>query len=432
MKVAVFGGGSSYTPELVKGFLDRVASFPMTELWLADVSSERLEVVGGFAQRMAAAAGNPFAVRLTTDARAAIEGASYVTTQLRVGGMAARREDEYLGKQHGLIGQETTGVGGMAKALRTIPVILNIAAHMRDLAPGALLVNFTNPAGLVTEALARHAPDVPAVGVCNVPITTKMRMLELHERRTGRRLDPQAAELDTLGLNHLSWHRGLRYKGEDLWPDVFDAMLEDLSAEAEPAWEPRLIKVLGMIPNYYLQYYYYTSRKLAEQDKWPPSRAEQVMAIEGDLLKEYAEPDRSQPPADLMKRGGAYYSTLATQLLNAHYNDLRETHVVNVRHGGAVEGWPADWVLEMPVEVGRIGLKPLPAAPLPPECYALVAAVKAYELLTVKAAVTGDTDALYAALLAHPLGPEADHVEAVMNDLLRVNRAYLPQFEEHA
>jgi 6-phospho-beta-glucosidase len=428
MKVAVFGGGSSYTPELVKGFLDRVDSFPMTELWLADVSTERLEIVGSFAQRMVAAAGSPFDVRLTTDARAAIEGASYVTTQLRVGGMAARREDEYLGKRHGLVGQETTGVGGLAKALRTIPVILGIARRMAELAPGALLVNFTNPAGLVTEALARHAPDVPAVGVCNVPITAKMRMLELHERRVGRRLDPQVAELDTLGLNHLSWHRGLTYLGEDLWPDVFDAMLEELSAEAEPAWEPRLIEVLGMIPNYYLQYYYYTSRKLAEQEKWPPSRAEQVMAIEGDLLKEYAEPDRSQPPADLMKRGGAYYSTLATQLLNAHYNDLRETHVVNVRHDGAVDGWPADWVLEMPVEVGRAGIKPLPAAPLPPECYALVAAVKAYEILTVEAAVTGDTDALYAALLAHPLGPEADRVEAVMDDLLQVNRAHLPQF----
>jgi 6-phospho-beta-glucosidase len=428
MKVAVFGGGSSYTPELVKGFLDRVDSFPMTELWLCDISSERLEVVGGFAQRMALAAGSPFAVRLTTDARAAVEGAAYVTTQLRVGGMAARREDEYLGKRHGLIGQETTGVGGLAKALRTIPVILEIARHMKDLAPGALLVNFTNPAGLVTEALARHIPEVPAVGVCNVPITTKMRMLELHARRTGRQLDPQATELDTLGLNHLSWHRGLSCDGEDLWPDVFAALLEELSAEAEPAWEPRLIETLGMIPNYYLQYYYYTSRKLAEQDGWPPSRAEQVMTIEADLLREYAEPDRSQPPADLMKRGGAYYSTLATQLLNAHYNDLRETHVVNVVHRGAVEGWPADWVLEMPVEVSRAAIRPLPAAPLPHACYALLAAVKSFEILAVEAAVTGDMDALFQALLAHPLGPEADRVEAVMDDLLRTNRPYLPQF----
>lgn len=429
MKVAVFGGGSSYTPELVKGFLDRAESFPMTELWLADISTERLEIVGGFAQRMAKAAGSPFAVRLTTDARAAIEGARYVTTQLRVGGMAARREDEYLGKRHGLIGQETTGVGGMAKALRTIPVILGIAAHMRELAPGSLLVNFTNPAGLVTEALARHMPDVPAVGVCNVPITTKMGLLARYERRAGRKLDPQAAELDTLGLNHLSWHRGLSCAGEDLWPDVFAAALDEWRGAEKPEWDPRLIEVLGMIPNYYLQYYYYPSRKAAEQEKWPPSRGEQVMAIEADLLREYAEPDRSEPPADLMKRGGAYYSTLATQLLNAHYNDLRETHVVNVAHRGAVAGWPADWVLEMPAQVSRAGITPLPAAPLPPACYALIAAVKSYEILTVEAAVTGSRDALYAALLAHPLGPEADRIEAVMADLLAVNRLYLPQFE---
>jgi 6-phospho-beta-glucosidase len=428
MKVAVFGGGSSYTPELVKGFLDRIDTFPMTELWLADISPDRLEVVGSFAQRMARAAGSPFAVRLTTDPRAAVTGAAYVTTQLRVGGMAARREDEYLGKRHGLIGQETTGVGGLAKGLRTIPVILDIARHMRELAPGALLVNFTNPAGLVTEALARHMPDVPAVGVCNVPITTKMRMLELHARRAGRTLDPVRAELDTLGLNHLSWHRGLSYEGEDLWPGVFGAMLEELTAESAPDWDPRLIQALGMIPNYYLQYYYYTSRKLAEQDAWPPSRAEQVMAIEGDLLREYAEPDRSEPPADLMKRGGAYYSTLATQLLNAHYNDLRETHVVNVPHGGAVDGWPADWVLEMPVEVSGSAIRPLPAAPLPHACYALIAAVKSFEILAVEAAVTGDMNALFQALLAHPLGPEAHRVEAVMDDLLRVNRPYLPQF----
>jgi 6-phospho-beta-glucosidase len=428
MKVAVFGGGSSYTPELVKGFLDRAESLPISELWLVDVSADRLAIVGGFAQRMARAAGNPFDVRLTADARTAVEGASYVTTQLRVGGMAARREDEYLGKRHGLIGQETTGVGGLAKALRTIPVILGIAAHMRERAPGALLVNFTNPAGLVTEALARYAPEVPAVGVCNVPITTKMRLLESYERRTGRQLDPARAELDTLGLNHLSWHRGLRYEGEDLWPEVFSAALAESRNAEQPEWDVRLLETLRMIPNYYLQYFYYTSRKLAEQEKWPPSRAEQVMAIEGDLMKEYAEPDRAEPPADLMKRGGAYYSTLATQLLNAHHNDLGETHVVNVAHRGAVEGWPADWVLEMPVEVRRAGIRPLPAPPLPLSCFALIAAVKSYEVLAAQAAVTGDRDALYQALLAHPLGPQADRVETVMEDLLAINRPYLPQF----
>src|SRR5512143_3471930 len=193
MKVAVIGGGSTYTPELVNGFLARVDSLPIKELWLMDIDKERLDVVGGFAQRMVKAKGEPFRVILSLDQREAVAGASYVTTQLRVGMMPARRGDEYLGLRHGLIGQETTGVGGMAKALRTIPVILNIAKDMREVAPGALLANFTNPAGLVTEALTRYVPDVPAVGVCNVGITTKMGILDRLKEATGTRIEAERA-----------------------------------------------------------------------------------------------------------------------------------------------------------------------------------------------------------------------------------------------
>ena len=208
LKVTVIGGGSTYTPELVNGFLARLKLFPLDELWLMDIDEERLEVVGGFAQRMVEAKGAPFKVILSTNQREAIANASYVTTQLRVGHMEARRRDEYLGLRHGLIGQETTGVGGMAKALRTIPIIMNIAQDIKEVAqPGTMLVNFTNPAGLVTQALSKYAPDVPAVGVCNVPITAKMHILEDLENATGKNLDPDHAELNTLGLNHLSWHR---------------------------------------------------------------------------------------------------------------------------------------------------------------------------------------------------------------------------------
>jgi 6-phospho-beta-glucosidase len=428
MKVAVIGAGSSYTPELINGFLDRIDSLPLTELWLMDILPERLDVVGGFAERMVAAAGKPFAVHLTADQRQAVRGASYVITQLRVGGMQARREDEYLGRRHGLIGQETTGVGGMAKALRTIPIVLNIGRDMGELAPGALLVNFTNPAGLVTEALARHAPEVPSVGVCNVAITTKMEILKEWEDRTGARIEPERAELDTLGLNHLSWHRGFRVDGKDLWPQLMESCLAGLRVDPDPEWDPRTVESLAMIPNYYLQYYYYTDRKLAAQEKWPPSRAEEVIAVEKDLLAQYAEPDRTEPPEDLMKRGGAYYSTVATQLLNAHCNNLGETHVVNVRHDGAVPGWPEEWVLEMPCRVDAHGIHPLPAEPLPLACAGLVAQVKSYELLTVEAAVHGDRNAAYQALLAHPLGPTADRVQAVLDDLLETHRAHLPQF----
>jgi 6-phospho-beta-glucosidase len=428
LKVAVIGGGSTYTPELINGFLARLENFPLTELWLMDIDPARLAIVGGFAQRMVAAKGSPFAVHRTADQRQAVTDAAYVCTQLRVGQMEARRADEYLGRRHGLIGQETTGIGGMAKALRTIPVILNIAKDMRELAPGALLINFTNPAGLVTEALHRYAPDVPAVGVCNVPITAKMKLLELLETALHEKIAPERAELKTLGLNHLTWHSGFTLEGEEMWPRVFESFLARQRAAADPEWDVNTLANLRLIPNDYLQYFYYTDHKLEAQNRWPPSRAEEVMAIEKDLLKYYGDPANSEPPADLMKRGGAYYSTVATQLLNAHYNDLGETHVVNTRHAGAVPGWPEDWVLELPCKVDRAGIHPLPAQPLPLACFGLLAQVKAYELLTVEAAVHGDRRAAYEALLANPLGPKADRVQAVLDDLLETHRAHLPQF----
>ncbi|MCL4270516.1 MAG: 6-phospho-beta-glucosidase [Anaerolineales bacterium] len=428
MKITVIGGGSTYTPELVNGFLARVGSLPIKELWLMDIDKERLEIVGGFAQRMVKAKGEPFKVILSTSQREAIAGASYVTTQLRVGMMPARRGDEYLGLRHGLIGQETTGVGGMAKALRTIPVILSIANDIREVAPGALLANFTNPAGLVTEALTRYAPDVPAVGVCNVGITAKMKILEQLEKVTGSQVEASRAVLNTLGLNHLTWHRGFTIDGEEMWPVIFPAYVESLKKEKDPEWDISMLETLGMIPNYYLQYFYYTDKKLDAQKKWPPSRADEVMEIEKDLLSEYADPALNEPPADLMKRGGAYYSTLATQLINSHYNDLGEVHVVNIRNDGAVQDYPSDWVLELPAKVDKQGIHPLQADPLPKACFELVSRVKRYELLTVEAAVHGDKDAMLQALLAHPLGPSADDAQAVMDDMLATNKQWLPQF----
>ena len=425
LKVAVIGGGSSYTPEIINGFLDRIRSLPVTELWLMDISQERLDIVGRFAQRMVEAAGSPFKVHLTIDRREAIEGAQYVITQFRVGGMKARREDEYLGRRHGLIGQETTGVGGMAKALRTIPIILSIAQDIREVSSEALLVNFTNPAGLNTEALSRYAPDVQSVGMCNVPITAKMRIL----KNLGTNIPHERAHLLTLGLNHLSWYLGMTIDGEDVWPEVIVRYIEGQHVEPYKVLFPvEMIKSLKVIPNSYLQYYYFTGKKLAQQDSWPPSRAEQVMEIEADLLRQYSEPDRSQPLDDLMKRGGAHYSTVATQILDAHYNDLDETHIVNVPHNGAVAGYPRDWVLEMPCKVNGSGIKPIPIDPLPMACYGLLAQVKSYELLTVDAAVHRDRDAAYQALLAHPLGPSADKVETVLEDMLEINRDFLPQF----
>jgi len=430
LKVTVIGGGSTYTPELLNGFIEREVDFPLNELWLMDIDAERLAVVGAFAQRMAATRNASFKVVLSTDQKEALRGASYVITQLRVGQMTARREDEYLGRRHGLIGQETTGVGGMAKALRTIPVVLSVARDIEEVAPGALLVNFANPSGLVTEALFRYAPEVDAVGVCNVSLTTKMAFLEKMAALSGEKIDPQQARLKVLGLNHLTWFYGFEVSGQDLWPQIMAGILAEAGDPEEIPFDRDTLQSLQMLPNYYLKYYYYTTRMLAEQEKWPPSRAEEVLEIEADLLAQYRDPDRAEPPADLMKRGGAYYSTVATQLLNAHYNDLDEVHVVNVRHNGAVAGWDPDWVLEMPCRVNAHGIQPLSAEPLPPACSGLVAQVKAYEILAAQAAVTGDRNAAYQALLAHPLGPSADQVSAVLEDLLETNKPYLPAFFE--
>ena len=226
----------------------------------------------------------------------------------------------------------------------------------------------------------------------------------------------------------MSWHRGLRIDGADVWPKVMEAFLARMGEAEEPEWDADTITSLGMMPNYYLQYYYYTDRKLAAQEQWPPSRAEQVMEIEKGLLAQYAEPGRFEAPEGLMERGGAYYSTVATQLLSAHYNDVGETHVLNVPHRGAVPGWPDDWVLEMPCRVDAQGIHPLGAEALPDACFGLLAQVKAYERLTVKAAVAGDRNAAYQALLAHPLGPAADRIGEVLEDLLETHRRYLPQF----
>jgi 6-phospho-beta-glucosidase len=261
-----------------------------------------------------------------------------------------------------------------------------------------------------------------------------MYMLKELEQSLGTKIESERARLLTLGLNHLTWYRGFTVDGEDVWPRLLEQYIAQLKQDPDPEWIPRLIESLRMLPNGYLEYFYQTDRKLAAQEKWPPSRGEQVIEIEKSLLRQYADPALTEPPADLMKRGGAYYSTLATQLIDSHYNDLGQEHVVNTRQDGVVPGWPADWVLELPCRVRRStlthpsGIEPLPAEPLPPVCFGLLAQVKSYELLTVEAAVHGDRNAAYHALLANPLGPKAGQAQAVLEDMLETNRPYLPKF----
>jgi 6-phospho-beta-glucosidase len=433
MKMCVIGGGSTYTPELINGLLADAQTLHLRELWLMDISEERLSILGSFARRMVENAGQPFQVYTTTNQREAIAGAQFVVTQIRAGGMEARRNDEYLGMRHHLVGQETTGIGGMAKALRTIPIILRVAQDMAETAPDALLLNFTNPAGLVSEALNRYAPQIRFVGVCNGPYSIQRNLLEIAQRRRGLASEGKQVLMQIAGLNHLSWSYGMTLDGEDVWDIVMDAYLEELKAgtNGHIPFDLHTIESLRLVPSAYLQYFYYTQRKIEQQKSWPPSRAEQVMQIEAGILEQFKDPALTIPPADLMKRGGAYYSTVATQLINAVVNDLNQIHVMNVRHNGAVSGFPDDWVMEIPCRVNATGVTPVADLNLPLVCHGLVTQIKTYELLTVEAAVHGDQQALYQALLAHPLGPAADQITVVLDDLLTTNMPHLPQFARH-
>jgi 6-phospho-beta-glucosidase len=415
MKLATIGGGSTYTPELAQGLLERCGRLGMREWWLADIDTKRLEVVGGFVRRMVGVKGDPFRIHLTRDRRTALEGADFVITQIRVGGMQARNEDESLGRRWGLIGQETTGIGGMACALRTVPVLLSLAEEMQSLCPEAWLINFTNPSGLIVEALQRFAPQIRSVGLCNGPIGYQLLAAGVLGLRS-----PFEVHLDYLGLNHLAWIQGARAGNRDVWPEAFGVK--------DPAESDDVLMRLGVVCNDYLKYYYRTESMLREQAGSRATRAQEVMEIERKLLARYADETLDTLPPELMQRGGALYSTAAAQLIEAMVLDRGEEHIVNTRQGDAVPGIPPDWVMELPCRIDRKGIHPLPARPVPDYAEGLLRSVKAYEILTVRAACTGDRKAALSALIAHPLGPDVDRAPEVLEDLLETNRRYLPAF----
>ncbi|MGH2628306.1 MAG: 6-phospho-beta-glucosidase, partial [Anaerolineales bacterium] len=352
-----------------------------------------------------------------------IEGSDFVVSQIRVGGMAARILDEAIPPRFGVVGQETTGPGGFAKALRTIPVALRVAQDIEMSAPGAFLLNFTNPAGLITEALCRHSA-VNAIGLCNLPIGMEMRL----SQRLG--VARSRLRLDWVGLNHLNWTRGASLDGADVWRRVFADAVEEAQRSEGDGWDfaPDLLEALEMIPCGYLNYYYYHDRMLAKQKASPHSRGEQVRKIEEDLLEMYRDPGLREKPKLLEKRGGAYYSKAAVSLISAIANDKDEVHIVNTRNRGSIPDLPPDVVVEVPSRIGRAGAQPIATGPLPPEIRGLVQAVKAYEELTVAAGVEGDRRRALQALLAHPLVPSFEAAQGLLRELLAAHKAFLPQF----
>jgi len=404
LKLAVVGAGSTYTPELVSG-LSRV---DVDELWLHDIDRERLEVVGGLAARMLDRAGYRGVLEQTGDLDAAVEGADFVLIQIRVGGQEARLRDETVPLACGCIGQETTGAGGFAKAMRTVPVVLEIAERVRTLAaPDAWIVDFTNPVGIVTRALLDDG--YRAVGLCNVAIG--------FQRSFARRLgvEPERVVVDQVGLNHLTWVRAARLDGRDVLPELLAEHGDELADELE--LPPALLDELGAVPSYYLRYFYAHDQVLAEQLDGRP-RAARVAEIEAELLELYHDPALTEKPALLEQRGGAFYSEAAVGLVSSLLNGDGAVHEVDVRNGGTLAGLADDDVVEVPARVGRDGIEPLEQAPLAPELLGLVQHVAAYERLTAQAAVTGDLELARKALLTHPLIGQYDVTNQLLERLL--------------
>ncbi|MCL6625261.1 6-phospho-beta-glucosidase [Alicyclobacillus shizuokensis] len=432
IKIAVIGGGSSYTPELMEGLIRNVDILPVREVWLVDIEAgrEKLDIVGSLAKRMVEKAAVPIKVHLTLNRREAIAGADYVVTQLRVGLLDARARDERIPLKYGCIGQETTGAGGFAKALRTIPVILDICKDIEELSPNAVLFNFTNPAGLVTEAVLKYS-NVKCVGLCNLPIGMRMSIAKALS------VDESRIQTEMVGINHLNWTTRIFLDGDDITDSFLDKYVgaADMTPKNIPdlRWDRDLLNALHAVPCGYLRYYYMTDQMLEEQlesARTVGTRAEVVKRVEAELFELYRDVNLAVKPKQLEQRGGAYYSEAAVRLMTSMYNNTRDIQTVNVRNGHTIPFLPPDVSIEVNCVIGRDGAYPLqPTAELSGSARGLLQVVKAYESLTVEAAVHGDRLAALEALTVHPLIPSVSVAKKLLHEILAANEAYLPQFK---
>ncbi|MBP2000194.1 6-phospho-beta-glucosidase [Paenibacillus shirakamiensis] len=427
LKVVVIGGGSSYTPEIIEGFIQNYESFPVREVVLVDIleGQKKLNIVGNLAKRMVEKSGLPIQVQLTLDRREALVEADFVTTQLRVGLLKARIYDEKIPLKYGVIGQETTGPGGMMKAFRTIPVLLDICKDIEELCPDAWLFNFTNPAGMVTEAILKHT-KVKSVGLCNSPIAAYKWLSGLYQ------IPARDIYCEFVGLNHLHWITQVKVHGVDKLEELLNNR-DGYSAKNVPQfeWNAEFVRSLGAIPSYYLKYFYLTKELLEEQllllDQ-EGTRAEVVKRLEDELFELYQDPNLSEKPKQLEQRGGAYYSEAAVHLMKSIYNDTRDIQTLNVQNQGILDFLPADACIEVNCVVTSHGPIPLPVSHIPTAAKGLILAVKSYEQIAIEAAVTGDRGLALQALAIHPLVPSVNEAEHMLNEMMQQHQLYLPQF----
>ena len=425
MKFTIVGAGSSYTPELIEEMIVRRETLPVEELVLYDIDEKRLEIMRGFCRRFADKRGmQGLKIRSTLDLDDALEGAAFVDTQIRVGGNRQRVKDEKIPLKYGLVGQETTGAGGMMKAFRTIPVMMEVARHMEKVSPDGWLINYTNPTGLVTEAVTRYT-KANIAGFCSGGIFPKMWAKRgLGIGYTGA--DYNRVQYDYIGLNHLNFISNITIDGCPVTEEQFMALAEQNGHDVDP----KLGKLLGVLTSPYLQYYYHTSAKVEKLRNQPQTRGEYVQDLEKEVDDAYADPNNADKPAALEKRGGGGYSEVAMNFVNAVYNNDDTEQVVNVPNNGAIPFLPDSAVVEINCMVNRRGMQPIHKSldKIPPMCWGLIAAVKNYEQLAVEAAVEGSVTKMKWALLAHPLVREYELVETLVPELLEANKAYLPQF----
>lgn len=432
LKIVIIGGGSSYTPEIMEGLIVRHDRFPVTDIVLVDIEEgrEKLEIIYQLAIRMVKKAQKAITITMTTDRLEALKNADFIATQIRVGGLKARAIDEKIPLSHGVIGQETNGAGGIFKAFRTIPVLMEIAEDVHDICPDAWIINFTNPAGIITEVLLKHSPHKKIVGVCNIPFNMRHSTAEI------LRENPENVSIEFIGMNHFIFGKRVFVNGVDRTNEVLDGLLTK-GMIYSPAnivslgWSKAFINAIGMLPNPYHQYYFQT-KDVLEKDlasyRKNGTRAELVQKLEKSLFELYKDTTLCDKPKQLDERGGSFYSNVACSLMDSIYNDKGDIQTVNILNNGAISDLPDDVVIEVNSYITKNGPKPIPIGPLPEAVGGLILHMKSFESSVIKASLSGNYNDAYTAMIMNPLIADEKLSKTLLDELIYAHQSYLPQF----